>query len=240
MSQDSVCQRPSTERGRRTRRQLLAAARTVFERNGFLDARVADIAAGAGTAHGSFYTYFSSKADIFRTLINEVMEAGLHAPPEPTRTPPGAAPSVEEAIRRIDEGNRRYVELFRRDVRLMAVFEQVATFDPELRRYRLELRQRSAGRVARAIRRLQGWGMADRELNAELAAHALTSMVNQYLYFWQVIGQDLDQEESVTTLTRLWARSIGLRLPEDGELRAGAEGSYPGSRDGHLQAGRTP
>ena len=38
---------PTTERGRRMRARLLAAAREVFERDGFLEARVTDISAAA-------------------------------------------------------------------------------------------------------------------------------------------------------------------------------------------------
>jgi AcrR family transcriptional regulator len=210
----SIGATPSTARGKRTRAQLLDAARVVFERDGFLDARVADIAAVAGLAHGSFYTYFDSKAAAFRTLVNEVMENGLYAPSRPAspRTD-GRAPTVAEAWRRIEEGNRRYLELFLRDRKLLALFEQVASFDEELRRYRVELRQRSVTRAADGIRRLQEWGLADAELDAELASHALNSMVTQYVYFWLVMGQDLDEEASVATLTRLWARSIGLPLP---------------------------
>jgi AcrR family transcriptional regulator len=210
----SIGATPSTARGRRTRAQLLDAARVVFERDGFLDARVADIAAVAGIAHGSFYTYFDSKAAVFRTLVNEVMETGLYAPSRPAspRTD-GRVPTVAEAWRRIEEGNRRYLELFQRDRKLLALFEQVASFDEELRRYRLELRQRSVTRAADGIRRLQVWGLADAELDAELASHALNSMVTQYVYFWLVLGQDLDEGASVATLTRLWARSIGLPPP---------------------------
>jgi AcrR family transcriptional regulator len=201
---------PSTARGRRTRSNLLVAARFVFERDGFLDARVADIAAAAGTAHGSFYTYFDSKADVFRTLVNEVMETGLYAPEPAGPRSDGRPPTVAESWRRIEAGNRRYLELFKRDRRLLALFEQVASFDDELGRYRLELRQRSVTRAADGIRRLQRWGFADAELDAELASHALNSMVTQYIYFWLVLGQGLDEEASVATLTRLWARSIGL------------------------------
>lgn len=210
----NIGDKPSTERGRRTRAQLLDAARTVFERDGFLDARVADIVTAAGTAHGTFYTYFDSKAEVFRTLINEVMETGLYAPGRPASTPTrDRAPTLAEAWRRIEEGNRRYLELFQRDRRLLALFEQVASFDEELRHYRLELRQRSVTRAAAGIRRLQEWGLADADLDAELASHALNSMVTQYVYYWQVLGQDLDEEGSIATLTRLWARSIGLSHP---------------------------
>ena len=38
---------PATERGRRMRARLLVAAREVFERDGFLEARVTDISAAA-------------------------------------------------------------------------------------------------------------------------------------------------------------------------------------------------
>lgn len=210
----SIGTTPSTARGRRTRALLLDGARTVFERDGFLDARVADIAAAAGTGHGSFYTYFDSKADAFRTLVNEVMETGLYAPAEPpSPRSDGRAPTVAEAWRRIERGNRRYLELFRRDRKLLALFEQVASFDEELRRYRLELRERSVARAAVGIRRLQEWGLADAELDPVLASHALNSMVTQYIYYWLILGQEHDEAESVAVLTRLWGRSIGLPPP---------------------------
>jgi AcrR family transcriptional regulator len=206
----SIGTMPSTARGRRTRSLLLDGARTVFERDGFLDARVADIAAAAGTGHGSFYTYFDSKADVFRTLVNEVMESGLYAP-EPTGPHgDGRPPTLAEAWDRIERGNRRYLGLFRRDRKLLALFEQVASFDEEMRRYRLELRERSVARAETGIRRLQEWGLADDDLDPVLASHALNSMVTQYIYYWLVLGQDHDEEESVAVLTRLWGRSLGL------------------------------
>jgi hypothetical protein len=51
-----------------------------------------------GIAHGSFYTYFGSKAEVFRTLVNEVMETGLCAPRVPvTPRTGGRTPNVAEA-----------------------------------------------------------------------------------------------------------------------------------------------
>lgn len=204
---------PSTARGRRTRSLLLDAARTVFERDGFLEARVADIAAAAGTGHGSFYTYFDSKSDVFRTLVSEVLETGLYAPEQPPGPHDGRPPTVAEAWDRVERGNRRYLGLFRRDRKLLALFEQVASFDDEMARYRLELRERSVARAETGIRRLQEWGLADADLDPVLASHALNSMVTQYVYYWLVLGQDHDEEESVAVLTRLWGRSLGLPLP---------------------------
>src|SRR5262249_11941440 len=62
----------ATGKGLRTREELVAAARRVFERDGYLDTRVADIAAAATLAHGSFYTYFSSKQEVFLAIVRDV------------------------------------------------------------------------------------------------------------------------------------------------------------------------
>ena len=49
---------PRSARGERTRAALVAATRRVVERDGYLDARVADIAREADVATGSLYTWF--------------------------------------------------------------------------------------------------------------------------------------------------------------------------------------
>ena len=61
-----------TVRGRQSRQQLIDAARIVFERDGFLRARIADICDEAGMSHGSFYTYFVSKEEIFQELVDSI------------------------------------------------------------------------------------------------------------------------------------------------------------------------
>ena len=63
---------PRTERGRRTLRALLDAAADEFGEKGFHDAAIAKIAERAGTAIGSFYTYFDSKEAIFRALVQDM------------------------------------------------------------------------------------------------------------------------------------------------------------------------
>jgi TetR/AcrR family fatty acid metabolism transcriptional regulator len=53
------------------RRALLAAAVRVFARSGYHGARVGDIAAEAGVAHGLIYHYFDSKEEVLRTIFRE-------------------------------------------------------------------------------------------------------------------------------------------------------------------------
>jgi AcrR family transcriptional regulator len=52
---------PRSRKGTETRARLLDAAKQVFEEDGFLEARISDIAERANLSHGSFYHYFESK-----------------------------------------------------------------------------------------------------------------------------------------------------------------------------------
>ncbi|MBN8830418.1 MAG: TetR/AcrR family transcriptional regulator [Sphingomonadales bacterium] len=63
---------PRTERGRRTLRKLLDAAAIEFGEKGFHEASITGITGRAGTALGSFYTYFDSKDAIFRALVSDL------------------------------------------------------------------------------------------------------------------------------------------------------------------------
>ena len=77
----SRTQRPQRADAARNRRALLAAARRVFERDGFVTARITDIADEAGLAHGSFYSHFRSKEDALAAVLGEVEEEMLHPGP---------------------------------------------------------------------------------------------------------------------------------------------------------------
>lgn len=63
---------PRTERGRRTLRKLLDAAAEEFGEKGFHEASISGITRRAGTALGSFYTYFESKEALFQALVRDM------------------------------------------------------------------------------------------------------------------------------------------------------------------------
>ncbi|SDX75050.1 transcriptional regulator, TetR family [Modestobacter sp. DSM 44400] len=200
---------PATERGRRMRARLLDAARTVFERDGFLDARVTDISATAGVAHGSFYTYFGSKTEVFRALVAGTMD-DLYSSLGDAGAPPAEDADRHGAVGRIDRANRRFVAMYLQNTALMALFEQVTTFDPEVRAVRQAARERMVGRVRHSIEQLQADGLVAADLDAAYSAHALVAMVNGLVHYWLVLGGDFEQERLVATMTRLWVQALGL------------------------------
>jgi AcrR family transcriptional regulator len=195
---------PVSARGAKTRQALVAAARLVFERDGFLEARITDIAAEAGVATGSFYTYFTSKEDAFAAVVEEISEEMLH-------------PRLHELADRddpiavIEAANRAYLVAYRRNARLMALLEQVAQIDEDFRALRLRRARAFSARNAQAIARLQERGLADAELDPRLAADALSAMVSRMAYLRFVLHLDAASLESLNrTLTRLWANALGI------------------------------
>lgn len=66
---------PRTARGRATMRKLLDAAAKEFGERGFHEASISGITRRAGTALGSFYTYFDSKEAIFSALVRDMSQA---------------------------------------------------------------------------------------------------------------------------------------------------------------------
>lgn len=63
---------PRTERGKRTLRKLLDAAAAEFGERGYHDASISGITQRAGAALGTFYTYFDSKEQVFRALVDDM------------------------------------------------------------------------------------------------------------------------------------------------------------------------
>jgi AcrR family transcriptional regulator len=200
---------PLTARGRRTRAALAAAAREVFERDGFTDARVTDIAEHAGVAHGTFYSYFDSKEDVFRTVILEFME-DLLRPAE--RRADGPAASPYESIR---EANRSYVLVFQQNAKLMLLWAHVAGNNPVLSDLLQQQKSTFVGRAASGLRRWQERGLADPGLDAAMAAQALGGMVSEFCSQWFRNDMDFELDRAVETLSTIWARAIGVEVPED-------------------------
>jgi AcrR family transcriptional regulator len=58
--------------------QILRAAAHVFARKGLAATKITDIATEAGMSHGLMYHYFSSKEEIFRSLVSRAMQGIGH------------------------------------------------------------------------------------------------------------------------------------------------------------------
>ena len=182
----------------------MEAAREVFEHDGFLAARITDITALAGVAAGSFYTYFTSKEDVFAAVMAEVQEEMLHPKLREIA-------ESDDPLAVIESANRAYLAAYRRNARLMALMEQVTHIDDEFRALRMQRVRAFEQRNAAAIKALQQRGLANSTLDPRLAARALSAMVSRVAYLRYVQGYGNESTETlVRTLTSLWVGALGI------------------------------
>ncbi len=133
---------PRTERGRRTLRKLLDAAAVEFGERGFHEASISGITRRAGTALGSFYTYFDSKDAIFRALVADMSG----------RVRDHVAPAMEGATGAIDAEARAlaaFLQFARAHQEIYRIVDEAEFVDPEsFRNHYASTAERIAARLA--------------------------------------------------------------------------------------------
>lgn len=200
---------PRSRKGAQTRARLIEAARQVFERDGFLTARISDIVATAGLSQGSFYHYFDSKEQIFREVAAAQEQRLTGAAHDPSVVEDDN--SVPATIRR---DNRRYLERYRDAARLMGVIEQVSRYDEQVNAARMATQQHFADNAERMIRGMQRQGLVDKRLDPRITADALGAMMGRFAELWLVQGyREYDFDEVVDQLTILCLNALGV--PDD-------------------------
>ncbi len=110
------------ERKERTRRSLLDAAVSVFERKGYHHTLISDIVAESGVGQGTFYRYFTDKRQIFEALLEEFFDKLLGEFSEMSARPPtnvreyrDASVNALERMAATVECNQKIARLFLRE-----------------------------------------------------------------------------------------------------------------------------
>lgn len=194
---------PASKRGARTRTALINAARLVFERDGYVEARITDISDAASVAAGTFYTYFDSKEEILAAVLESVSDAMIYPHLDHVGDPTDMRALIEA-------NNRAYLLAYKENANLMRLFEQLAQVDPQFRDLRRKRAQEFSRRSARTIRRLQEQHRADVDIDPYYAARALGGMVGRMAYTVYVGGERIPFEALLATVTDLWVNALRI------------------------------
>jgi AcrR family transcriptional regulator len=205
---------PTTPKGTRTVKQIIAAARRVFARDGYVSARMGDVAAEANLSMGGLYRYFDNKEALFEALIEGIHEE-LYAASRPV-----TADFATQPYAALLEANYGYLAHYRANRDVMRVLIEAAAVDRRFRDYWWRMRSRHTERFLNALSQahdLTTIGGTD----AAVAADAMACMVEQAAYVWyaqeDLHGNDVPLTVAAQVTTRSWYRLFfaGERL--DGE-----------------------
>jgi AcrR family transcriptional regulator len=173
----SVSAIPATTKGLRTRRRILDAARRVFARDGYVDARMSDVAAEAGTSNGGLYRYFANKQELFAALIAD-LHTQLYEASGSTDAAFGKDP-YESLL----QANTGYLTTYWENRDVMRAFIQAAAVEPRFQQIWWEMRQRHVKRFAKAIKSVYSVSRVA-GVPVEVATDAMACMVEQCAYVW--------------------------------------------------------
>jgi AcrR family transcriptional regulator len=195
----------ATARGQRTLDRLVNSAERVFAKKGFLETRMSDIAKQAGVAHGTVYTYFDSKEDVFLAVATRAVEDIL------SRSVIIVADQPSDPHASIHVAAGSIVDAYRDHAAILGSLTIVASFDDRASSLRQFLTVELIDRADRVINSFQRAHLADAELNRPALATALGAMAESFTYTSVVQQNSLTRDEIVDTLAHIWIRSIGLR-----------------------------
>jgi AcrR family transcriptional regulator len=194
-----------TAKGRATRKTFQDAARTVFARNGYLNTRIEDIAEEAGKAPGTFYLYFDNKEALLESLAADFNDELQDRVAAVYRSGIPAKAALRGAI-------GEFWHHHRRNLGAMIGMLQGSMVDPHIAAMWQKIRADGIRSIALGIRQAQADGFAP-GLDPDIAASALSSMIEYFSYLWQAVGGEtpgveLTDEHAVHTLWLLWSHAV--------------------------------
>lgn len=192
---------PTTPKGQRTRAHLLASARTVFARDGYVNARMSDVADEAEISMGGLYRYFANKEDLFAQVIADLHDELYEAS---TAKEHDFATHPFEAL---VEANRGYLQLYSDERDVMRAFIQAAHVEDRFRDFWWHMRNRHIERFVGALASVHEITEVD-GVDAALAAESVACMVEQSAYVWYaqqaLHGSEVDLDEAARTVAHIW------------------------------------
>jgi AcrR family transcriptional regulator len=172
-------------------RKLLDAAATEFGEKGFHEASVSGITARAGTALGSFYTYFDSKDEIFRALVTDMSDRVRIAARQALREPLDAFDTEEAALKAFLDFAREHKEVYR-------IIDEAEFVDPKSYRTHYET---TAQRILERLKRGSDAGEFQPDLHE---AHAWAIMgMNVFLGLRYSVWSEDTPPDKVAKVARL-------------------------------------
>lgn len=206
-------------KGRQTEQTIKDAARKVFARDGYLNARITDIADEAGKSPATLYNYFDNKKEILGALLEDFLEYVLDEGKDAEPLDEYTSESLRSAIATFW---RAYTEFI---PELVGV-THAATTDPDFVQVWMQIREVGVRQIGGRIKILQAEGATDPNLNPYVAASALSSMLEHSCYLWlgtnaQGTGRPASDDQAIDTISYLWSHALGIAEPRsDGPRRA--------------------
>jgi AcrR family transcriptional regulator len=179
------------EQAAQTEAELKAAAVRVFERMGYLNAKITDITTEAGRATGSFYKHFASKEKLLEALLADLLaegDASAELPGHGRDFTDRAAVRWHVAV---------YWGFYRRHRAVIDALQQASIVDPAFAAVSQEMMRPDLGHLADHLTGLS---------NPLVLASMFTTLISTFAATWLSparpdLGVELTDDQAIELLT---------------------------------------
>lgn len=156
---------------------IIASALKLFEEKGFHATKVSDIVKDAGMAQGTFYLYFKSKEDLFRSIAETCLQEIVQALDDaPSYCDPGM---MQLMI-------RRTLTICYQHRTILSILNLHGAASPEIADISKQYYERMVESIIRLLKQAEAYpGYSDEQL--EMTAYGLIGMVETASYQWFVV-----------------------------------------------------
>jgi AcrR family transcriptional regulator len=192
-------------RSAETEAALKEAAKRVFARTGYLNAKITDITAEAGRAAGSFYNHFAGKEELLEALLVDALAEGDERVEDPSHSPDFTDPAAVRWHVAVYWG---FVTANRE---VVLALQQAAMVNEH---FAERLRLLMTPTLHDLADHLEHIRAAGGRLPGEplVVATAMTSLMSQFAFTWLVgsapPGRELTEREAIDTLTAFIVHGI--------------------------------
>ena len=202
---------PTTKKGLQTRQKVLDAASRVFARDGYVEARMFDVAVEAKLSTGGLYRYFDNKIDLFAAVIADIHEE-FYQQSGHTRHLLASDP-----LAALTEANRGYIQHYYEHRDVMRVFIEAASIEDRFRKILRSMRDRHVKRFTAAYENLFG-GDDVNGVPVDVVAEAMACLTEQCCSVWFAQQNDNSRpvsiDEAITVTSQAWyAMLFASRAP---------------------------
>jgi AcrR family transcriptional regulator len=200
---------PATSRkaqAAQTELALKEAARRVFARSGYHNAKITDITAEAGRSAGSFYKHFNGKDDVLRALLSDwLTQAGDELEADAAGDDLSREPALRARV-------AIYWHTYRQHLPEIRALGEAAQVDPAFTENLAAFRHGQLATLREHLARLRDAGFAIPGDPAVLAS-AFNALLERFCQIWiadggEPIGRPLSDDEAIDTLTGLLLHGI--------------------------------
>jgi len=189
-----------------TEAALKDAARRVFARSGYLDAKITDITAEAGRSVGSFYKHFDGKEELLQALLTDwTAQAGAQLAGHEAGDDLSEEPALRARV-------AVYWHTYRAHLPEIRALGQAALVNPVFAEQVARTRHAELQRMREHLERLAAAGF-DLPGDPAVLASAFNALLEGFCAIWiagggEPIGRELGDDEAIDTLTGLLRRGL--------------------------------